>query len=77
MKGMYGAGINCLDLFVLQVSQAAREELQEESSGINISKLKQIMREEDKVDKKVHASKLKEKNWLVNKINFTLIPILD
>lgn len=48
-------GEEILDPRKQQVSQAAREELQEETSGINISKLKQIMSEEDKVDKKFHA----------------------
>ena len=49
----------------------------EDVSGINISKLKQIMSEEDKVDKKIHASKLKEKNWLVNRIDFMFIPFVQ
>uniref|UniRef100_A0A0N7ZD18 ATP-dependent RNA helicase n=1 Tax=Scylla olivacea TaxID=85551 RepID=A0A0N7ZD18_SCYOL len=56
-------GEEILDPRKQQVSQAARKELQEQPSGINISKLKQVMSEEDKVDKKIYASKLKEKNW--------------
>ena len=52
-----------LPSFLLQISKAARTDTKEELSGINIAKLKHIMNEEDKVDKKMHASKLKEKNW--------------
>lgn len=56
-------GEEILDPRKQQISQAARKEAEEEASGINIAKLKKIMSEEDKVDKKMHAAKLKEKNW--------------
>lgn len=56
-------GEEILDPRTQQVSEAARTEQAEETSGINIAKLKEIMREEDKVDKRLHAVKLKEKNW--------------
>ncbi|MPC14855.1 putative ATP-dependent RNA helicase DDX10 [Portunus trituberculatus] len=60
-------GEEILDPRKQQISQAARKEQKEDVTGINISKLKQIMHEEDKVDKKIHASKLKEKNCVKRK----------
>ncbi|KAG7169371.1 ATP-dependent RNA helicase DDX10-like 1 [Homarus americanus] len=45
-----------------QVSQAARRLGEQETSGINIARLQEIMKEEDHYDKKLHAEKLKEKN---------------
>lgn len=42
-----------------QASEAARQETAQESSGININKLKEIMRNEDRIDRKLHAEKTK------------------
>ncbi|XP_069171047.1 probable ATP-dependent RNA helicase DDX10 [Procambarus clarkii] len=47
-----------------QVSQAALADGEQDTSGINIAKLQEIMKEEDRIDKKLHAEKLKEKNWV-------------
>ncbi|KAG0726383.1 putative ATP-dependent RNA helicase DDX10 [Chionoecetes opilio] len=57
-------GEEILDPRKQQISQAARTEGEEEAGGINIARLQKIMSEEDKVDKKVHAYKQKEKNCL-------------
>lgn len=63
---MYGHKKQCYTthtMITFQVSQAALADGEQDTSGINIAKLQEIMKEEDRIDKKLHAEKLKEKNW--------------
>lgn len=52
-------GEQMLDPTKQQVSKTAQEVAAQEESGINIDKLKEIMKDEDLIDKKLHAQLVK------------------